>query len=59
MGETRPGLSWAEENRLLEGLIIFLTERANGAGMFVPPRDMCSKVASTCTYLMNAATYKP
>jgi len=58
MGETRLGFSWAEENRLLEGLIVFLTERAEGAGIYVPLGAMCSKVASTCTYLVNTATYE-
>ena len=44
---------------MLEGVIVFLTERAHGARVSVPPGDMCSKVASTCAHLMNVATYKP
>jgi len=51
-------LTGAEENGVLEGLIVFLTERAECAGVSVPPGDMCGKVASTCTHLVNAATYK-
>ena len=58
MGEARLSLSGAEENRVLEGLIIFLTERAEGAGVPVPPGDMRGKVAGTSTHLVNAATYK-
>jgi len=58
MGEARLGLGGAEENRVLEGLIVFLTERAEGAGVPTPPGDMCGKVAGTCTHLVNAATYK-
>jgi len=58
MGEARLGLSGAEENRVLEGLIVFLTERAEGAGVSVPPGGICSKVAGTGTHLLNAATYK-
>jgi len=44
---------------MLEGLVVFLTEWAEGAGIFVPPGGMCCKVASTCAHLMNMATYKP
>jgi len=51
-------LSGAVENRELEGLIVFLTERAEGAGVPVPPGAMCGKVAGTCTHLVNAATCK-
>jgi len=40
MGEARLSLSGAEENRVMEGLIVFLTERAKGAGFPVPPGDM-------------------
>jgi len=40
MGETRLSLSGAEENRVIEGLMVFLTERAKGAGIPVPPGDM-------------------
>jgi len=58
MGEARLGLSGTEENRMLEGLIVFLMERAEGARVSVPPGDMSSKVAGTCADLMNAATYK-
>jgi len=43
---------------MLEGLIVFLTERAEGAGVPVPPGGRCGKVAGTCTHLVNAATYK-
>jgi len=53
------GLSGAVENRVLEGLIVFLTERAECAGVPVPPGDMRGKVAGTRTHLVNAATYKP
>jgi len=58
MGEARLSLSRAEENRVLEGLIVFLTEHAEGAGVTAPPGDMCGKVVGTCTHLVNAATYK-
>jgi len=58
MGEARLRLSGAEENRVLEGLIVFLTERAEGAGVPVPPGDMRGKVTGTCTHLVNAATYR-
>jgi len=58
MGEARLGLSGAEENRVLEGLIVLLTERAEGAGVPAPPGDMSGKVAVTCTHLVNVATYK-
>jgi len=58
MGETRLSLSGAEENGVLEGLIVFLTERAEGAGVPVPSGDMCGKVAGTRTHLVNAARYK-
>jgi len=51
-------LSGAVENRVLEGLIVFLTERAEGAGVLVPPGYMCGKVAGTCTHLVYEATYK-
>jgi len=44
---------------MLEGLFVFLTERAEGVGVSVPQGDMGSKVAGTCVYLMNAAAYKP
>ena len=54
----RLDLSRAEEDHVLEGLIIFLAERAEGARICVSPGDMSSKVASTCTYQVNAATYK-
>jgi len=43
---------------MLEGLIVFLTEGAKGAGISGPPGDVCSKVARTCTHLMNTATYE-
>ena len=59
MGEARLGLSGTEKNRMLEGLIVFLTERAEGTRVSVPPGDMSSKVAGTCAHLMNAAAYKP
>jgi len=58
MGEGRLGLSGAEKNRVLEGLIVFLTERAEGGGVPTPAGDMCGKVAGTCACLVNAATYK-
>jgi len=58
MGEARVSLSAAMENRVLEGLIVFLTERTDGAGVPVPPGYMCGKVAGTSTHLIYAATYK-
>jgi hypothetical protein len=58
MGEARVSLSGAVENRVLEGLIVFLTERAEGAGVPVPPGNMRGKVAGTRTHLVYAATYK-
>jgi len=58
MGEARLGLSGAEEDHMLEGLIVFLTERAESAGISISPGDMGSKVAGTCSHLMDAATYK-
>jgi len=58
MGEAWLGLSRTEENRILEGLIVFLTEWAEGARVSVSPGDMCGNVASTCAHLMNAATIK-
>ena len=51
-------LSGAVENRVLEAVIVFITERAEGAGVPVPAGDMCGKVAGTCTHLVYAATYK-
>ena len=51
-------LSRAVENSMLEGLIVFLTERVEGAGVPVRPGYMCGKVAGTCTDLMYAATYQ-
>ena len=36
---------------MLEGLILFLKERQEGARISVPPGDMGSKVAGTCTHL--------
>ena len=50
-------LSGAMENRVLEGLILFLTQRAEGAGVPVPPGYMCGKVAGTRTHLVYAATH--
>jgi len=47
MGETRLSISRAKENCVLEGLIVFLAERAESAGVPVPPRDMCGEVAGT------------
>jgi len=52
------GLSGAVENHVLEGLIAFLTERTESAGVPAPPGYMRSKVAGTRTHLVNAATYK-
>jgi len=51
-------LSGAVENSLLEGLIVFLTERAECAGVPVPPGDMRGKLAGTRTHLVNTATYE-
>jgi len=47
MGEARVSLSGAMANCVIEGLIVFLTERAEGAGGPVPPGYMCGKVAGT------------
>jgi len=58
MGEVRVSLSGAVENQVLEGLIVFLTERAEGAGVPIPPGYVCGKVAGTCMHLVYAATYK-
>jgi len=58
MGEVRVSLNGAVENRVLERLIVFLTERAEGAGVPLPPGYICGKVAGTCTHLVYAATYK-
>ena len=52
-------LSGAGGNRVLGGLIVFLTEWAEGARISVPPGDICSKGAGTCAHLVNTATYKP
>jgi len=51
-------LSGAEEDRVMEELFVFLTERAKGARVSTLPGDMCSKVASTWAHLVNVATYK-
>jgi len=58
MGEARVGLCGAVENRVLEGLIAFLKERAEYAGVPAPLGIMRGKVAGTRTHLVNAATYK-
>ena len=58
MGEARVSLSGAVENSVLEGLIVFLTEQAECAGVPVPPGDMRGKVAGTRTHLVNTATYE-
>jgi len=50
------GLGRGVENRVLAGLIAFLTERAECAGVPAPPGYMCGKVAGTRTHLVNAAT---
>jgi len=42
---------------MLEGLVVFLTDRAEGGRVSVPPGDMSSKMAGSCTHLMNAAAY--
>jgi len=59
MSEKRQDLWGTEEDRVLEGLIVFLTQRAEGTRVSVRPGDMGSKVAGTCPHLVNAATYKP
>jgi len=59
MGETRLGLTRAEDNRVLEGLVVFLAERAEGVGISIPLGDMSSKATGTCVHLVNAAAYKP
>jgi len=57
MCKARLDLRGAAENRVLEGLIVFLTERAEGARITVSSGDVGSKVASTGAHLVNAATY--
>jgi len=47
MGEAMVSLSGAVENRVLEGLIVFLTERAEGAGVRFPQGYMSGKVTGT------------
>jgi len=44
---------------MLEGHIVFLTKRAEGARVSVPRGEKSSKVPGTCAHLMNAAAYKP
>jgi len=44
---------------VFQGLVLFLAERAEGAGISIAPGDISSKVAGTCAHLVNAATYKP
>jgi len=58
MGEAGVGLSGAVQNRVLEGLVAFLTERAECARVPAPPGYMCGKVAGTRPHLVNAATYE-
>jgi len=58
MGEARLDLRGTEEDRVIEGLIVFLTERAKGAVVSTLPGDVGSKVASTCVHLVNASIYK-
>jgi len=58
MGEVRLSLSGVVENRVLEGLIVFLAEWAESAGVPLPPGYMCGKVACTWRHLVYAATYK-
>jgi len=53
MGDARLSLGGAEETRVLDRLIVFLTERAEGAGVPVPPGDMCGKVPGTCMHLVD------
>jgi len=43
---------------MMEGLVVFLTERAKGAGVSALPGDVSSLLASTCADLANATTYK-
>jgi len=59
IGEARPDLSRTEEDRVLQGLIVFLAERAEGARVSIPPGVTGSKVAGMCAHLVNAAAYKP
>jgi len=44
---------------VLEGLVVFLAEKAEGAGISIPPGDMSSKMAGTCSHLVNSAACKP
>jgi len=57
MGEARLGLSMAEDDCMLEGLVVYLAEWAEGARISIAPGDMSSKVAGTCAHQVNAATY--
>jgi len=47
MSEAMVSLSGAVGNRVLERLIVFLTEWAEGAGVPLPPGYMRGKVAGT------------
>jgi len=44
---------------VLEGLIVFLAESAEGTRISIPPGGMGSQVAGTCAHLVNVAAYKP
>jgi len=56
MGEASLDLSGTEEDRVMEGLILLLTERAKGDGVSALPGDMGSKGASIGAQLVNVAT---
>jgi len=58
MDEARLDLSRAVEDRLIEGLIVFLTKRAKGAGVSTLPAGVGSQVASSGAHLVDAATYE-
>jgi len=51
--------SWEVDNRVMEGLIVFLTERAKGAGVSTLPAGVGSQMASPRPDLLDAATSKP
>ena len=55
MGKTGEALSRAVEYGMLEGLFVFLTQRAQRRLKTVSPGEMGSKVASTRAHLVNAS----
>jgi len=50
MGKGRLDLSGAVHDHVMEGLILFLTERAKGAGVSTLPGGVGSQVASSCAH---------